>query len=95
MLSFFQRFGSQVIGSLSGFDRLRFRGTKGSAAVTRKLRLLRAHGLITKVPSTHRYVLSEKGRSACAAILAARQADTTTLLQAASEICAADAKDRR
>lgn len=56
---------------------------KESAAVTRKLRLLRAHGLIAKVPSTHRYVLSEKGRSACAAILAARQADTTTLVQAA------------
>ena len=42
-----------------------------SAAVTRRLRLLRAHGLITKVPKTHRYVLSEKGRSACCAILAA------------------------
>ena len=39
---------------------------KESAAVTRKLRLLRAHGLLTKVPSTHRYVLGEKGRSACA-----------------------------
>jgi hypothetical protein len=58
-------------------------GKKGSAAVTRKLRLLRAHGLISKVPSTHRYVLNEKGRAVCAAILAARQADTTTLGQAA------------
>jgi hypothetical protein len=58
-------------------------GKKQSAAVTRQLRLLRAHGLITKVPSTHRYMLNEKGRSACAAILAARQADTTTLVQAA------------
>jgi hypothetical protein len=58
-------------------------GKRESAAVTRKLRLLRAHGLITKVPSTHRYVLSQKGRSACAAILAARQADTNTLVQAA------------
>jgi hypothetical protein len=57
-------------------------GKKASAAVTRKLRLLRAHGLITKVPSTHRYVLSEKGREACSAILTARQADTTTLAQA-------------
>src|SRR5262249_48363575 len=28
MLSFIQRFSSEVIGSLSGFDRLRFRGTK-------------------------------------------------------------------
>jgi hypothetical protein len=58
-------------------------GKKESAARTRKLRLLRAHGLITKVPSTHRYLLNDKGRAVCAAILAARQADTTTLLQAA------------
>jgi hypothetical protein len=58
-------------------------GKKESAAVTRRLRLLRAHGLLSKVPSTHRYLLSEKGRSSCAAILAARQADTATLLQAA------------
>jgi hypothetical protein len=64
-------------GAASGSTR------KQSAAVTRKLRLLRAHGLISKVPSTHRYVLSDKGRAACAAILAARQADTTALVQAA------------
>lgn len=59
------------------------RGKKESAAVTRKLRLLRAHGLITKVHSTHRYVLSEKGRTACVAVLLARQADITALAQAA------------
>jgi hypothetical protein len=58
-------------------------GKKESAAVTRKLRLLRAHGLATKVPCTHRYVLSEKGRQVCAAILLARRADTATLVLAA------------
>jgi hypothetical protein len=57
-------------------------GKKESAALTRKLRLLRAHGLLAKVPSTHRYLLSEKGRAACAAVLLARQADTSTLAQA-------------
>ena len=50
-----------------------------SAKVTRLLRLLRAHGLIHKVPKTHRYQLSQKGRTAITALLAARQADIVTL----------------
>ena len=45
-----------------------------SAAVTRQLRLLRGHGLIHKVPRTHRYVVSEAGRQALTALLAARAA---------------------
>jgi hypothetical protein len=53
-----------------------------SAAVTRQLRLLRAHGLIHKVAHTHRYVLSDHGRKVITALLALRQADTTQLLQA-------------
>ena len=61
--------------------------TKGSAkeqkrraaSVTRKLRLLRAHGLIRKVPSTHRYLVSEKGRRVITALLSARQADVEKL----------------
>jgi hypothetical protein len=54
-----------------------------AAKVTRLLRLLRAHGLISKRAKTHRYLLTDKGRHALAAILAARQADTKQLLQAA------------
>jgi hypothetical protein len=54
-----------------------------SAAVTRKVRLLRAHGLIQKVPKSHRYQVSAAGRSAIAALLAARQADTAKLSAAA------------
>jgi hypothetical protein len=54
-----------------------------SAAVTRKLRLLRAHGLIQKIPKSHRYQVSPKGRTAISALLAARQADTAKLTQAA------------
>ncbi len=34
-----------------------------SGAVTRRLRLLRAHGLIRKIPKTHRYTLNAKGRT--------------------------------
>jgi hypothetical protein len=54
-----------------------------SAAVTRKLRLLRAHGLIHKVPKTHRYVVSEAGRRAITALLAARNASTEELIRCA------------
>ena len=54
-----------------------------SAAVTRKLRMLRAHGLIHKVPRTHRYLLTEKGRACITALLAARAVDTAKLTRAA------------
>jgi len=50
-----------------------------SAAITRKLRLLRAHGLIHKVPKTHRYQLSPHGRDVVNALLTARQASTAKL----------------
>ena len=53
-----------------------------SAVVTRQLRLLRAHGLIKKVAKTHRYQVTEKGRLAITALLAARQADTLQLTAA-------------
>lgn len=51
--------------------------------VTRKLRLLRAHGLIQKVPHTHRYLVSSKGRQVIAALHAAREADIQKLTKAA------------
>jgi hypothetical protein len=54
-----------------------------SAAVTRKLRLLRAHGLIEKIPKTHRYKVTSAGRTALAAFLTARQADAAKLAEAA------------
>ncbi len=54
-----------------------------SAAVTRQIRLLRAHHLIQKVPKSHRYRVTDFGRTALAALLAARQADTAKLTQAA------------
>jgi hypothetical protein len=40
-----------------------------SAAVSRKLRILRAHGLIQKIPKTHRYQVTPHGRLAITAIL--------------------------
>jgi hypothetical protein len=50
-----------------------------TAAVGRRLRLLRAHGLIKKVPKTHRYLVTEKGRRIITALLAARQASIEKL----------------
>ena len=54
-----------------------------SAAVTRQLRLLRGHGLIHKVPKTHRYVVSEAGRKVVTALLAARDASAEELSRCA------------
>ena len=42
-----------------------------SAWITRKLRLLRAHGLITKIAGTHRYQLTPSGRKATVAVVTA------------------------
>ena len=54
-----------------------------SAAVTRKLRLLRAHGLIIKVHKTHRYQVSAHGRLILTALLSAHAADANRLAAAA------------
>jgi hypothetical protein len=58
-------------------------GRRRSGKVTRQLRLLRMHGIIGKVPKTHRYFVTEKGRQLITALQAARQADVTKLAKAA------------
>lgn len=50
-----------------------------SAQITRRLRQLRAHGLIKKVSRTHRYVLTQKGRTLVVALSAATQASVQQL----------------
>jgi hypothetical protein len=55
-----------------------------SARITRQLRLLRAHGLIEKLPRTHRYQLSKQGRSIIAALLTALRSDTKKLHELAA-----------
>lgn len=54
-----------------------------TTAVTRKLQMLRAHGLIARVSRTHRYEITAKGQEQIAAWLAARAANIATLKQAA------------
>jgi hypothetical protein len=51
--------------------------------VTRQLRLLRAHGLLQKVPQTHRYQVTSLGRQVSTAILTARQTSIAQLAKAA------------
>ena len=55
-----------------------------SSAVTRRIRLLRAHGLVHKRPKSHRYVVSPKGHRIISALLAAYQANTESLSKLAS-----------
>lgn len=52
--------------------------------ITRRLGLLRAHGLIRKVNGTHRYILTDKGQTIITALLAARRADVTQLTKLAA-----------
>ena len=54
-----------------------------SARVSRQLRMLRAHGILQKVPRTHRYQVTTAGRKAITAILTARQATIAQLTKAA------------
>lgn len=55
-----------------------------SAKISRKLRLLRAHGLIHKIPRTHRYQLTERGRLLTAALRATRDANIQQLIREAA-----------
>jgi hypothetical protein len=55
-----------------------------TAKVTRQLRLLRAHGLIHKIPKTHRYRLTPKGHLLTAALFAARDATLKQLIGTAA-----------
>lgn len=52
--------------------------------VSRQLRLLRAHGVIRKVPKTHRYQLTAKGCLLTAALRATRDASLKQLLRDAA-----------
>ena len=63
---------------------LKIEQRRQSGSITRKIRLLRAHGLVSKVIKTNWYVLTNKGRIAVTALLAARNADTESLTKLAA-----------
>ena len=55
-----------------------------SARISRQLRLLRAHGVIKKIPKTHRYQLTKGGHLLTAALFAVRQATLQKLVGSAA-----------
>ena len=55
-----------------------------STRVTRRLQLLRAHGIIQKVPPTHRYLLTKKGRQITTALLDSQDLTLAQLKKAAA-----------
>ncbi len=55
-----------------------------SARVTRLIRILRGHGLLQKVPKTHRYHVNESARAAISAHLAAANANPEELADQAA-----------
>lgn len=59
-------------------------GRRQSAKVTRCLRLLRGHKLISKIAGTHRYRLTNTGRIQVTAILTAQNASTKKLTELAA-----------
>jgi hypothetical protein len=54
-----------------------------AAKISRRLRLLRAHGVIRKVAKTHRYLLTARGQLLTAALFATRDANVKQLVAAA------------
>ena len=57
---------------------------RASARVTRRLALLRAHGLIRKVPKTHRYVTTSKGHRLASTIILAGEATVAQISELAA-----------
>ncbi len=56
-----------------------------SAAVRRKLRMLRAHGIIKKVPRTHRYLVTKAGGEIIIAVLTTARTSVNQLNRLASK----------
>ena len=59
-----------------------------SAWISRKLRLLRAHALITKIVGTHRYQLTSSGRRIIVAILSALRSTVAQLTPVTAQLTA-------
>lgn len=55
-----------------------------SAQMSRKLRILRAHGVIKKVSNTYRYQVTEKGRILIAAVTVSLEANVSALVKIAA-----------
>ncbi|MFO0913631.1 MAG: hypothetical protein U0795_11790 [Pirellulales bacterium] len=65
-----------------------------AAAMTRRFRLLRAHGIIQKIHATHRYQLTDFGRALTAAVISAHRASLQKLTSGAQNPRAAARSSR-
>jgi hypothetical protein len=81
VLNGFRNRDLQPILGADGEDQQRRRQ---SAALGRKLRMLRAHRLIRKIPKTHRYQLTERGRQLINALQAAKATTVKQLIALAA-----------
>ncbi len=52
-----------------------------SSAISRKLQMLRAHGIVRKIPRTHRYQITDNGRAILLAVLATARTTVNQLNQ--------------
>src|SRR6266849_4250932 len=59
-----------------------------SAWISRKLRLLRAHALITKITGTHRYQITSSGRKTIVAVLSALRSTVAQLTPVTAQLTA-------
>ncbi len=79
---------SDIFGVLSTAIKVRLEQSAGEALGTGKSKwhhtLRRAHGLIKKVPHTHRYQLTDQGRRIIPALMAARNVDANQLSKIAA-----------
>jgi hypothetical protein len=64
--------------------RCKLQRRRQAATITRRLALLRAHGILRKLSGTHRYQLTSTGRRILTALLAARNADVEQLTKLAA-----------
>jgi hypothetical protein len=64
--------------------RCKLQQRRQAAAITRRLALLRAHGILRKLSGTHRYQLTLRGRTILTALLAARNVDVQQLTKLAA-----------
>ena len=55
-----------------------------SGVATRRIRILRAHGLIRKVPRVNRYVVTDKGQKFATALLSASNLEIEKLMEMAA-----------
>ena len=57
---------------------------QGQESISYLLRILRAHGILHKVPKSHRYKVSPKGRDLLVAVLTAHHASIEKLTRLAA-----------